>query len=75
MDNIMLAISVISMLAGVISAYVAVRAKKESEKILNEIKEINIYHGINSNCDSVNVSGENSGIVAKEIHGEVKNNG
>ncbi|MBN1039059.1 hypothetical protein DVW12_10125 [Clostridium botulinum] len=75
MEYISLAISVISMLAGVISAIIAVKSKNESKKILKEIKEINIDQGIHSNSDNVNVSGGNNGIVAGTIQGGVAHNG
>lgn len=75
MEHISLAISVISMLAGVISAIIALRSKNESKKILKEIKEINIDQGIHSNSDNVNVSGGNSGIVAARINGGTIHNG
>lgn len=75
MEYITLGISIISMLAGIISAVVAVKSKNESKDILKEIKEINIDKGIHSNSDNINVSGGNSGIVAGKIHGGVTNNG
>lgn len=72
----MLVITTIGAIGTVVSAFIAVRAKNEAEKILSEIKiEINRNVSNSGNIDVKNTgtnSGIMSGINTGEVHGNVK---
>ncbi|PFI68966.1 hypothetical protein COJ57_26565 [Bacillus cereus] len=82
MDILMMLISLISMIATVISCIIAVKAKNESEKILNKVKN-NIYNTGNQKIKDTSVknegdinidnNGTNSGTMAGIVTGGIKN--
>lgn len=86
MDYITLAISIVSMVAGVISAIVAVKAKNESKKILIKIENISANFEMHSHKNEgsstensgdilVENSGKNEGVVAGIVSGGVGKSG
>lgn len=86
MENINLGINIVAMVAGVISAIVAVKAKNESRNILAKIEKIKIdleVNNINDKGSSTQNSGDilvenkgnNHGIVSGIISGGVNKSG
>lgn len=70
MDIINLAISLIAMIATVISTVIAVKAKNEVKRVASTINIGENNNGENSN--SVINNAENSGVVSQTVSGGVK---
>lgn len=81
MDVAMLVITLISMIATVVSCIIAVRAKNESKKILNTIQNINTgTQNLQNNSVKnkgkidINNSGKNDGVMGGIVTGGISNN-
>lgn len=82
MDKVMLAVNLISMVATVVSCIVAVRSKNEANRILTEMKILNVNTGVqavqgenvnnNAKIDIKN-TGKNEGVIGGIITGGVTN--
>lgn len=82
MDIIMMIIGLISMVATVISCIIAVRAKNESKRILNNIQSIAVNtgtqeiqnHTVETKGDiDIENSGNNDGVMAGVVTGGINN--
>ncbi|ACA53854.1 hypothetical protein EXN65_20780 [Clostridium botulinum] len=76
MDTVMLLISLISMIATVISCIIAVKAKNETQKIWTNIKNQEFKDGSVKNEGDIHIgnSGNNKGIMGGIITGGVNKN-
>ena len=76
MDLVMMIISLISMIATVISCIIAVKARNEVKRISLAIKADEFVNSkVNINGDvRLNNNGENSGVMAGVVTGGINNN-
>lgn len=74
MEMIMLILTVIGTFATVISTVIAVRAKNEAHRTLNEIKEEKNRNMTNYGSVEISNSGKNSGVISGINTGEVSGN-
>lgn len=78
METVMLVISIVSMIATVISTIIAIKAKNEAKVILTEIKSGDIKsnnqrHNIkNKGKIDINNSGNNEGVMAGIVSGGIQ---
>lgn len=65
--------TVVGTIASIVSAYVAVKAKNETKKIVEKFKEENSRNIKNSGNVTIKNTGENNGILTGINSGEIKN--
>jgi len=82
MDIAMFIVTLISMIATVVSSIIAVKAKNESKRILNQLQIINsgkqsFQSSILENSGDIEMenSGDNDGVIAGVVTGGINNNG
>lgn len=74
MDIAILIVNTLAMLATIISAYFAIKAKNEIKKIVVQFNKNNEDSRINGNNKNIN-DGTNNGIMTQSITGGVNMNG
>lgn len=76
METAMFVITLLGTIATVFSCVITIKAKNESKSILKNIQDVNNgiqYSGSNSGNSNISNTGNNEGVMAGAIVGEVNN--